>query len=222
MPNNTTQQPASQITFDQVVVFISQNSGLSVPIILMAIIFWKKIGEPWFDTYIKPNISNLTRSYRTTNKISDRVQTIRNMTASHRALLMEIDRKNNSIVLISQELMDGGIALIDGSYKQKESECVQNICKRFDDHAFICREVALINSPLYRGYLQESGIYFVIYQKVLESKDKTWILALHYREEFHVNYITAQSLESQIKEQCDAIASLLQQNSVIDGFIKNA
>lgn len=220
--NTQTQQPANQITFDQVVVFISQNSGLSVPIILLAIIFWKKVGEPWFDAYIKPNISNLTRSYRVVNKISDRVQTIRNMTASHRALLMEIDRKNNSIVLISQELMDGGIALIDSSYKQKESECVQNICKRFNDQAFICREVALINSPLYRGYLQESGIYFVIYQKVLESKDKTWVLALHYREEFHVNYITAQSLDSQIKEQCDAIASLLQQNSVIDGFINNA
>ena len=204
-----------QIDFEQIIAIASQLSGFSVPLILIGVVLWRKIGEPMKDKYITPNLTNLTNSYKVSQKIRDRVQSLRSKTDSHRALLFETDKGLGSISLICQELSDGGIAPIDLAYKNKESECVKHISDRFIDNDFICREVNLIERPIYRGYLHESGVYFVIYHKVLTIKDRTWILALHYRYEGHVSYIAAQGLRDEIKEQCDSIASLLQQNTLV-------
>ena len=209
-----TTQP--QIDIDQIIAIASQLSGFSVPVILIGVILWRRVMQPLGAKYITPNLTSLTNSYRVTQKIRDRVQTLRSESHSNRALLFEADKALGSISVICQELSDGGIALIDSAYKNKETECVKHITGRFIDNDFICREVALIERPIYRGYLHEAGVYFVIYHKVLTVKDRTWILALHYRYEGHVNYVMAQDLQDEIREQCDAIASLLQQNSLVN------
>lgn len=187
---------------------VATYSPLATPILIVGLILWRRWGQRWYD-YRK---SRLLRPYRIVEQIDNNMQVIRSVANAHRAMLLEVDTQKNDLKIVNQTVMDAGIAELSLEFSQDQVECVKAIANRFRDSNFILREVEKIPEGLYRGFMLQRGIYWIIYCKLGESDSTIWFIALHYRYELYTNYENAhEKLRKEIIDLCSQTYSLLLQ-----------
>lgn len=201
-------QPSQQTPQWDIPKEVAAYSPLATPIFIIGLIAWRQWGQRWYDR----RKSQLLRPYRITEQIDNNMQVIRAMANAHRAMLLEVDTQKNDLKIINQTVMDAGISELSLEFSQDQSECVRAIANRFRDSNFILREVEKIPEGLYRGFMLQRGICWIIYCKLGESDSTTWFIALHYRYELYTNYANAhEKLRQEIIDLCSQTYSLLLQ-----------
>jgi hypothetical protein len=209
--NDTTtriDQPSQQQPQWDIPKEITTYSPLLTPVFIVLLVAWRRWGQKYFDS----RKTELLRPYRITDQIESNVQNLRAMCNAHRALLIEVDTKKNDLKIINQAVMDAGIAELAIEFSGEKVTCIKSIAKRFNDNNFVLREVEKIEEGVYRGYMLQRGICWIIYCKLGEGDNSIWFLALHYRYEFYANYETASNnLKQEIIDLCSQTYSLLLQ-----------
>lgn len=178
-----------------------------------------------YDRGIKPRlyswISRLKRPYADIEEIANGLQTIRGETGAERAIVMEVDCKRGTMIALAQEVDDAGTSKIVFSDRDNQADCVKKILQRFNDDSFVVRETDKITgAEQYQGFLSYYGIGYAIYYKVGENGSTAWILALHFSNLAHVDYLTAVDLRYRIEQVGSSMFYLLLQRSPVEGLIK--
>jgi hypothetical protein len=202
------EQPSQQHPQWDIPKDLSTYSPVVTAIGVTILFLWRKYGQRWYDQ----RKVQMMRPYKIAGQIDDNMQVVRAMSNAHRAMLLEVDTKANNLSIINQTVMDSGISELALEFSDDQAECIKAISNRFKDQNFIAREVSKIPEGIYRGFMLQRGIEWVIYCKLGEYNSVTWFIALHYRYETYANYETAsEKLRQPILDIGSAIFSLLLQ-----------
>lgn len=199
---------------------ISVGAAISVSSSIGFFVVWKV-----YDRWIKPKqygwFAQLKRPYEIIESVGNGLQNIRLQTKCDRSVLMEVDSNRGTMIALAQEVAHAGISKINFSASENKSDCVKKILQRFNDDCFVYRETkSITEAKQYQGFLNNYGIIYVIYYKIGEINNTTWILALHFSCKGEDDYMQAIDLQSKIKQVCSSMFFSLLQQSPVEGLFK--